>query len=101
MSEFFTPGPWSLLGRLTVVAGQPGVGVLVTIADTRQLPCIGGHDDMAAQRACDQEQANAKLIAAAPDLLAALQAYIGSRGYGETDSPVEQQARAAISKATT
>ena len=66
-----TPGLWVLRG-LTVYGKVNGRDE--KIADARTLPCIGGHDDVHAQKASDQEQANARLIAAAPELLAALEA---------------------------
>jgi hypothetical protein len=67
-----TPGPWEPFrpGSLKIWASvNEG---LHPIAEVFQLPCIGGHGDIHAQAASDQEQANARLISAAPELLAAL-----------------------------
>lgn len=61
-----TLGPWRVMDRLKVVTDDTVIAVVT------YLPCVGGDNDMAAQRAADQEMANARLIAAAPDLLAAL-----------------------------
>lgn len=50
----------------------------------------------------DKAAANARLIAAAPDMLAALEAFVGSRkgdGMGWTLDSLEAMAREAIAKA--
>lgn len=66
----YTKGPWDLSG-LKVLA-RVGNNSFEHIATVITLPCIGGSDDVAAQKASDMEQANARLIAAAPELLEAL-----------------------------
>ena len=53
----------------------------------------------------EESAANARLIAAAPDLLAALEALVGEADLGEVDLDDDdraklEQARAAIAKAT-
>lgn len=83
-----TPGPWRLhdMERATVVAGKPG-GEIAN--------CLNGFGDQAA---------NAHLIAAAPELLEALQ-WIADE-IGDPVTPTRpsvdaiQAARAAIVKAT-
>lgn len=50
---------------------------------------------------CAERDANARLIAAAPDLLASLmEIYELEEGPGETDRPMMARAKAAIAKAT-
>lgn len=82
-----TPGPWTATPSGLITAGQRGLHIAQT-ATTGM-----GH-------AAD---ANARLIAAAPDLLAALLEYVErheSEGNPE-GMPEYEQARAAITKATT
>lgn len=89
MSEH-TPGPWTAMttrGReCQIIEQQPGtLGVVIAKADT---------------------EANAHLIAAAPDLLAALQGMTDAFGgvpradYRENNRRCVEAARAAIAKAT-
>lgn len=86
-----TPGPWTVR----------------VCSDTRCVwPQVDGPNDEEiivshAMMSCRIEDANARLIAAAPELLAALQEML-SRFGGATDkeTPAEKQARAAIAKAT-
>ena len=78
-----TPGPWF---AHNVGLGPNGAGPFT-------YP-LGNDPDKAA--------ANARLIAAAPDMLAALEAFVGSRkgdGMGWTLDSLEALARAAIAKA--
>ena len=79
-----TPGPWTVDHD---AVSHNGAHIAFAI----------GHDgdDYATQ--C----ANARLVAAAPDLLAALQEILDAEeGVGETDRPHMIRARAAIAKAT-
>lgn len=105
-----TTGEWKSEGNM--IHAYPNTGFMgapsgaVKIAKIETLACIGGSGDVAAQRACDQEQANARLIAAAPELLAALEAFCGSTLYGHVElagrqeaNELFQKARAAIRKA--
>ena len=86
-----TPGPWGLDGNL--IEGPDGERVACITAYSRRTP---------------KQKANARLIAAAPDLLAALQALVAELdGPGKpysSDSYAPPQfietARAAIAKAT-
>ena len=83
-----TPGPWRKQDRyiMTVVGGRE---VLLAAADSMEFPG-------------DQVLANARLIAAAPDLLAACQAIMDPHSYhgtGELWSNVRNQVRAAVIKA--
>lgn len=90
MDTKHTPGPWSLKDDISLVVGPSADPAGDPVAT------IEGHPEEAF--------ANARLIAAAPDLLAALRALVeyeddappdGSRG-----AEVYNQARAAIAKAT-
>jgi len=101
-----TQGPWTVIpGQDTIWAGD-GDTKVATMAD---LPWIESaatgrrHSDTAT------EQANARLIATAPDLLAALEAFVslcpspeGMGGHAPIGAffVIAGQARAAIAKAT-
>lgn len=85
-----TPGPWSYIGNGDVVAKSDKY--------------CGGEKDIASVflTVNDEDEANARLIAAAPDLLEALKDMLDGHedactGYGEGAA---DKARAAIAKAT-
>jgi hypothetical protein len=89
----FTPGPWSASG--TTVWGSDG-GARNTVADTT---CCGSLTR-------EQDEANATLIAAAPDLYAALERVIAFVDYGTIQNTTNanvamalDSARAALDKA--
>lgn len=63
MTTRHTPGPWGL-DAYGAVAGVGGVVIAQTVHDTRYAPSI---------LSALERDANARLIAAAPDLLAALE----------------------------
>ena len=77
-----TPGPWAIepdaLGESSIVTDNGG-----TIADVY-----------------GRNPANARLIAAAPDLLAALQAVADYWAGGDVPADIDAAMRAAIAKAT-
>lgn len=78
-----TPGPWSVVNRV-IRAGH------ISLADMRW----NRHNEV-------HGEANARLMSAAPDLLAACMAMLESwTRFGPTDSPLEAQLRAAIARAT-
>ncbi len=91
-STTHTPGPWVAIGKVI----KEGLGrrnsVTVTRIDSRGKFVKG----------CDE--ANARLMAAAPDLVLALQAMLcqfqDHEQYGEDDAAAINIARAAIAKAT-
>ena len=85
-----TPGPW--------VDGQLEDNDCCEVMDERGYYIATCHDGVRGERNAD---ANARLIAAAPDLLEALQelANCGAEAWGE-DRPCVHIARAAIAKAT-
>lgn len=110
MSTKHTPGPWSLQGDITLV-GDPysKTGQHALYCAEIRHPDSGGcvctiqsadHVDTGITR--ETAEANARLIAAAPDLLDALQAMLTHMGMDEDDwnKPTFNKARAAISKAT-
>lgn len=62
----WTRGPWRVNERRNVVGMVNGKEeVIALVAD---MPCVNGHDDLAAQRGSDMERANAALIADAPNM---------------------------------
>ena len=87
-----TPGPWLLEDRIIkYIISKPGDGYI-----TRDV-CRLDSSTMAAFA----QEANALLIAAAPELLAALIALERTAGIpAMNDDPVRVKARAAIAKAT-
>lgn len=88
-----TPGPWEVSGRFgTCIFSE---GPEVARANVHALKGWG----------VERAQANARLIAAAPDLLAALQEWVGAfynAGPNAVHDPVERVrlSEAAIAKAT-
>ena len=97
-----TPGPWSISGRCVRANGY-------LVAIPAQLPSVvvDGvfQDTPESKRALEEEACNARLIAAAPDMLAALKAYAAwfSDPATCTDpvlKPMRQNVLAAIAKAT-
>jgi len=94
----FTPGPWHVVDRVNVQSGPIGFLAYVSTAGARG-------------RTIEEAEANAQLIAAAPDLLAACEALISAletairdfRAVGMHQVPAEKQAlalgRATIAKA--
>ncbi len=79
-----TPGPWT-----------------VSI-DTHQHPCLViSSDDLRVAKISWANAADARLIAAAPDLLAALSAMLENWEFGGLKPYPIAQVRAAIAKATT
>lgn len=85
-----TPGPWQFY-RLS---GDDGLGYIR--ADPEDGLEIAHHGDSG--RAREENEANGALIAAAPDLLAALKAMVDELS-DEGDWPIFDAARAAIAKA--
>ncbi|MFN7834823.1 MAG: hypothetical protein ACK5NY_03395 [Burkholderiaceae bacterium] len=83
-----TPGPWEIDEPHQVWAESIGEYVAITaqIEDHETVPQ-------------DQAEANAKLIAAAPDLLEALKLIVLADRWCPTGSKAEVLARAAIAKA--
>ena len=82
-----TPGPWAVSGR--EINGPIDTGVIVA-----RIPEWGILAD-----APDPGRANARLIAAAPDLLAALEAVAEFWAGGDVPAELDAQMRAALAKA--
>lgn len=104
MNTKHTPGPWDIWTdrEENEIYGR-AIGARITAAgDSRSIGSIHG---LASNEEAirDEAAANAKLIAAAPELLAALEALLDQADLGEVDEetqPIVDQARAAIAKAT-
>lgn len=99
-----TPGPWTACGykNLTVNAGPEGrYSEQSTIV---LMPGARHEREITSGTQLQEMQANARLIAAAPDLLAALQALDWAvTGFGDFEAQYPEEiaaARAAIAKAT-
>ena len=89
-----TPGPWVVVGsRTKYVEARLVVSLMQEVAACGPTLADEGYGQ--------QQEANARLIAAAPDLLEALKelADCGAEAWGE-DRPCVKWARAAIAKAT-
>ena len=94
-----TPGPWVVVGRLTKYVEARLVGRLI-----QEVAACG--PTMADEGYGQQQEANARLIAAAPDLLEALQDvdalwmhHSVAHGDGKI-GPLHEKVIAAIAKAT-
>ena len=113
MDAKYTPGPWRLLpiggGKYYGTKVEIG-GALVTIwgtgkriykASEREIACGWEPEDGMDHVEDETDYANARLIAAAPELLAALRAMLTHMGMDEDEwnRPTFAQARAAIAKA--
>lgn len=103
MQKQHTPGPWVV----TAVGSCHGIHPAASENERDDICRITPHnyhpDGWPAAKV--EAEANARLIAAAPDLLAALQALVGEADLGEIDHEDETRrlldvARAAIAKAT-
>lgn len=100
----FTPGPWRIRDTTTTIYWGEGLrgGTLVCReivgADGRRVCDASPRHDGGDVDATPRRDADSQLIAAAPDLLAACQAY----AFGQVDSrEAERMMLAAIDKATT
>lgn len=91
-----TPGPWKVEMKTMVMAGR------------RSICSAGGYSqNFDTEKVAAENQANARLIAAAPDMLEALEAYIRVWGQPPVDrfsydsawEDAWKKARAAINKA--
>ena len=101
MKTTHTAGEWTLNEQnredMTIRAGKNGF-VIAEVTSTGVAHFIGNQSEA---------EANARLIAASPDLLEALQTLLKShrqltfsQNHNLNDSPVEVQAQTAINKAT-
>ena len=91
MSTNHTPGPWATIGQHEVVVCAKLDGFVAPICSAVE---VGG------RRTHEEAKANARLIAAAPELFAALKDLLNYENLGAYDrADVRKQARAAIAKA--
>lgn len=101
MTTAHTPGPWNAATRNTHKTDAGVELVCITV-----MPTGGYRGPIAELQSCDhihgittaECEANARLIAAAPDLLEALQVLVENGGIGPEQ--MFHDARAAIAKAT-
>lgn len=95
----YTPGPW-----LHETGPDAPIGSVVTANDAHPIAQAQSNStvrgsDYAGQNA--MREANAQLIAAAPELLEALQSFVKVHEFqGHADRPWYQDAKKAIAKAT-
>lgn len=98
MTESHTPGPWTVEPRFRYGIGFAGAGCLPIVGGNAVICAIGPHDPYMPQ------EANARLISAAPDMLAALRDLIAVcedfNMDGEPEDARVTAARAVIAKAT-
>ena len=93
-----TPGPWTVgTGKTKELKGEILCVGLETTPDWTPISIISPVDAVT-----ETDLANARLIAAAPDLLAALNAMLTHMGMDEDEwnKPTFNQARVAVAKAT-
>jgi len=97
-----TPGPWHSCCATTNAHYIFSEDCETTICQPRHNdPALDGYEPMEGTVTIEQRLANARLIAAAPDLLAALQLAIEAEcGLADYEPEWEDAARAAITKAT-
>jgi len=93
----YTLGPWKIVG--IQIFSQSGIANICELSEPRALPYIGHRALDIGSPDWDEAIANARLIAAAPDLLEACEVFIR-----EADNPPDKQqayelAKAAIAKA--
>lgn len=101
-----TPGPWEVEEDFVVIAA--GVQEICRVLEVDDFPCVEEGTEEDVQTEC---KANARLIAAAPDLLAALTSIVAGQIHGWTPDILDAQhiditfeagslraARAAIAK---
>ena len=94
LAQAATPGPWYVTGKLTrYVEALIDGGLIQEVAACGPTKADGGYGP--------QQEANARLIAAAPDLLEALKwMVLRTEEGGYSDGKCLEEARAAIAKAT-
>lgn len=87
-----TPGPWFITGTMTkYVEARIGGGLIQEVASCGPTEADNGYGE--------QQAANARLIAAAPDLLEALEILVELAGTGCNIDGTIAMAKAAIAKA--
>lgn len=95
MTAKHTPGPWTPeFGEAYRVRAQQDGGQVAIMMNLK------GQHGLAGRRNGDEVAANARLIAAAPELLDALQAIINDGLHCDVVPHLHTKARAAIARAT-
>jgi hypothetical protein len=100
MSISHTPGPWQQADGDDMEIEAAVGAAICTVLTAVDFPCVEDVDAAAVERECE---ANARLIAAAPELLSALETVMANNRTGATGQIARDgwaKARAAISKAT-
>jgi hypothetical protein len=99
MSASFTPGPWAYVDATKEASMQFSPSCVIR-GDGKQIAAFSWNDNSPHFPTKDESQANARLIAAAPDLLEALQlADATLRGAHMNRNVVERKVSAALAKA--
>ena len=92
-----TPGPWN------VVNTMPSDAMDIAVIFDEQSQCVCSVPTGSSNKPMQERRANARLIAAAPDLLALVKSLIDTREWHSIDNTVcagwDEKARAAIAKA--
>jgi len=99
METKHTPGPWTS----NAFAREPDCEYFVAGPEGQWLADVGGGEDYVDHSSMDTQRANARLIAAAPDLLAACEAVLDmveSEGRDTGRGGAFSDMRDAIAKAT-
>ena len=89
-----TPGPWKAHFEEAYFVTGPDLGRVAMMMNLKGAHGMGG------RRSGDESAANARLIAAAPDLLQSLKEVVDWLELGDHESVMHTKARLAIAKAT-
>ena len=92
----FTRGPWSV-----EMPSRNSPNIWIGSAADSSIAKIEAydHEDGGPEHLCETDYANARLIAAAPELYAALQGMVSAYGNELATCPYTRRARAALAKA--
>jgi len=98
----FTPGPWKVGESIgaNIVTKTGEMRACFTVIEADGFIAGSGVAMAHIKPDADESNANARLIAAAPDLLAALEWMVSAYTDEDDSGPFIQRARAAIAKAT-
>ena len=102
-----TPGPWTKADRLNGpwwhISSDHTIGGNRCLSGKQAIACVHGESKKGSAAYAEMFEANARLIAAAPELLDALKAMVEAHPVPSTackERPAYEQAIAAIAKAT-
>lgn len=96
MSAKHTPGPWEQDQSDEYAIMAECGSAIATVLTGADFPCLDDGEQLAIIPECE---ANARLIAAAPTLLEALEAFVAGADAGHVSVEVDNAARAAINAA--